>query len=149
MRAYSEAWGEASIAAGTDEAAALRKILDDAWTQDLRYMTNQDLDGHPGVDQWNNGTDVAAELSRMLNVRRAGLERFGESAIKVNRPMAAIEDVFVPLYLHHRYAVESAVSVLGGQDYIYAMRGDGRTPTRWTPAASCRRQASARPAGRR
>ena len=48
--------------------------------------------------------------------------------------MALIEDTFVPLYLHHRYAVDSAVSVLGGQDYIYAMRGDGRTPVRWVPA---------------
>ena len=132
-------YGYSHFAPGTDESSALRKILDDSWTQDLRYMTNQDLDGHPNVDQWNNGTDVAAELSRMLNVRRAGLERFGESAIKANRPMAAIEDVFVPLYLHHRYAVDSAVSVLGGQDYIYAMRGDGRTPTRWMPAAAQRK----------
>ena len=132
-------YGYSHFAPGTDESSALRKILDDSWTQDLRYMTNQDLDGHPNVDQWNNGTDVAAELSRMLDVRRAGLERFGESAIKANRPMAAIEDVFVPLYLHHRYAVESAVSVLGGQDYIYAMRGDGRTPTRWMPAAAQRK----------
>ncbi len=48
--------------------------------------------------------------------------------------MALIEDVLVPLYLHHRYAVDSAVTVLGGQDYIYAMRGDGRTPVRWVPA---------------
>ena len=52
--------------------------------------------------------------------------------------MALIEDVFVPLYLHHRYAVDSAVTVLGGQDYIYAFRGDGRTPTRWMPAAAQR-----------
>ena len=96
-------------------------------------MTNQDLDVAPNVDQWNNGTDVAAELTRMLTVRRAGLERFGETAIK-NQPMALIEDTFVPLYLHHRYAVDSAVTVLGGQDYIYAMRGDGRTPSRWVAA---------------
>ena len=75
----------------------------------------------------------------MMNVRRAGLERFGETAIKANQPMAVIEDVFVPLYLHHRYAVDSAVTVLGGQDYIYAMRGDGRTPTRWMPAAAQRK----------
>jgi hypothetical protein len=127
-------YGYSHFAPGTNEPAALRKILDDAWAQDIRYMTNQDLDGHPNVDQWNNGTDVAAELNRMLTVRRAGLERFGETAIKANQPMAAIEDVFVPLYLHHRYAVDSAVSVLAGQDYIYAMRGDGRTPTRWVPA---------------
>ena len=126
-------FGYSHFPSGTNEAAALRKILDDAWTEDLRYMTNQDLDGNGNVDQWNNGTDVAAEIARMLNVRRAGLERFGETAIRANRPMALIEDVFVPLYLHHRYAVDSAVTVLGGQDYVYAMRGDGRTPTRWMP----------------
>ena len=78
----------------------------------------------------------AAELTRMMNVRRAGLERFGETAIQKDRPMAMIEDVLVPLYLHHRYAVESAASALGGQDYIYAFRGDGRTPMRWVPAAA-------------
>jgi hypothetical protein len=128
-------YGYSHFAPGTNEAAALKKILDDAWTEDLRYMTNQDLDGNPNVDQWNNGSDVAAEITRMLQVRRAGLERFGETAIQANRPMALIEDVFVPLYLHHRYAVDSAVTVIGGQDYVYAMRGDGRTPTRWMPAA--------------
>ncbi len=57
-------FGYAQFAPGTDEAAALRKILDDAWAADLRYLTNQDLDVNPNVDQWNNGTDVAAELTR-------------------------------------------------------------------------------------
>jgi len=121
---------------GVNEADALRKILDDAWEQDLRYMTNQDLDLNPNVDQWNNGTDVAGELTRMLGLRRAGLERFGETAIQRNVPMAMIEEALVPLYLHHRYAVDSAVTALGGQEYIYAMRGDGRTPVRWVPAAT-------------
>jgi hypothetical protein len=126
-------YGYTQFAPGTDEAATLRKTLDDAWAQDLRYMTNQDLDVHPNVDQWNNGTDVGGEVTRMLTVRRAGLERFGETAIQKDRPMALIEDVLVPLYLHHRYAVDSAVTAIGGQDYIYAMRGDGRTPVRWAP----------------
>jgi hypothetical protein len=97
-------------------------------------MSNQDLDLNPNVDQWNNGTDVAAELNRLLALRRAALEGFGERAIKIGRPMAQIEEALVPVYLHHRYAVDSAVTAIGGQDYIYAMRGDGRTPTRWVPA---------------
>jgi len=50
--------------------------------------------------------------------------------------MAMIEEALVPLYLHHRYAVEAAASTLGGQNYIYAMRGDGRTPVEWVPAAT-------------
>ena len=43
--------------------------------------------------------------------------------------MATIEEVLVPLYLHHRYQVEAAASAVGGMHYIYAMRGDGREPT--------------------
>ena len=66
----------------------------------------------------------------MMTIRRAGMERFGETAIQKDMPMAMIEEVLVPLYLHHRYAVESAASAIGGQNYIYAMRGDGRKPVR-------------------
>ena len=128
-------YGYQQFPAGADEAAELRKILDEAWDQDLRYMSNQDLDLHPGVDQWNNGTDNAAELMRMLELRRAALEGFGERAIRAGRPMALIEEALVPVYLHHRYAVDALQSTLGGQQYIYAIRGDGRTPTRWAPAA--------------
>jgi hypothetical protein len=126
-------YGYSHFAPGTDEPAALRQILDRAWAEDVRYLTNQDLGGHGRVDQWNNGTDAAAEITRLLAVRRAALARFGEAALQANRPLALLEDALVPLYLHHRYAVDSAVTVVGGQDYVYAMRGDGRTATRWMP----------------
>jgi hypothetical protein len=98
-------------------------------------MTNQDTDANPRVDQWSNGTDPAAELTRMMAVRRAALARFGEQAITRGTPMALMEEALVPLYLHHRYQVEAAASALGGQHYIYALRGDGREPTKWVPAA--------------
>ena len=77
----------------------------------------------------------------MMTIRRAGLERFGETAIQKDWPMAMLEEVLVPLYLHHRYAVEAAASAVGGQNYIYAMRGDGRTPVEWVPAAAQKRRA--------
>jgi hypothetical protein len=123
---------------GTNEAAPLRKILDDAWAEDVRYMTNQDLSLNPNVDQWNNGIDTAEELNRLLTLRRSALSRFGENAIKTGAPMALIEEALVPVYLHHRYAAESAATALGGQEYIYALRGDGREPVRWVPAAKQR-----------
>jgi hypothetical protein len=93
---------------------ALKKIVDDAWKQDLIYMSNQDLDATPRVDQWNNGTDVAAELTRIMAVRRAALTRFDETVIKKDAPMATMEEALVPLYMYHRYAVESAASAIGG-----------------------------------
>jgi hypothetical protein len=120
------AFGYQHFPSGTDEGRALARILDEAWTRDLRYMTNQDTSAHPRVDQWSNGTDPAAELIRMMEVRRASLSRFGEQAIKRGQPLALMEEVLVPLYLHHRYQVEAAASAVGGLHYIYAIRGDGR-----------------------
>ncbi|MCI0437464.1 MAG: zinc-dependent metalloprotease, partial [Gemmatimonadetes bacterium] len=131
-------WGYQDYPDGTDEQAQLRRILDDAWDRDVRYMSNQDTDVHPGVDQWSNGTDAAAELDRMMEVRRVALTRFGERAIRLDMPMATIEEVLVPLYLHHRYQVEAAASVLGGQVYNYSLRGDGRQPFRRASAAEQR-----------
>jgi hypothetical protein len=117
------------------EAADLERVLDEAWDKDIRYMTNQDSSLHPRVDAWNNGLDAAGELNRIMSIRRAGMERFGETAIQTGMPMALMEEVLVPLYLHHRYATESAASTIAGQNYIYAMRGDGRQPVEWATAA--------------
>ena len=121
------------------EQAALKKILDDAWTQDLRYLTNQDLGAHPKVDQWSNGVDQADELNRIMKVRRAALDRLGEHTIRNGAPMATIEEPLVPIFMYHRYSVESAAHMVAGLDFIYAMRGDGRTPVKWEPAAEQRK----------
>jgi hypothetical protein len=132
------AYGYSQFARAADEPAALRKILDDAWTKDLRYLTNQDTDVNPKVDQWSNGTNQATELRRIMDVRRAALAKFGEAAIQKDWPMAMLEEALVPVYLHHRYSTEAAASTLGGQQYIYALRGDGRPPTQWATAADQR-----------
>ena len=93
-------WGYQDFPDGANEPQALQRILDQAWAKDIKYMTNQDLGAHARVNQWSNGTDAGAELTRMLAVRRAALSRFGENAIKRGMPMAQIEEVLVPLYLH-------------------------------------------------
>jgi len=122
-----------------DEQAALTRILDDAWAKDLRYMTNQDLEANPKVDQWSNGVNQADELNRIMRIRRAALNRLGEHTIRSGAPMATIEEPLVPIFMYHRYSVESAASMVGGLDYIYAMRGDGRTPYKWESAANQRK----------
>jgi hypothetical protein len=122
-----------------DEAAALTKILDDAWAEDLRYLTNQDTDSHPRVDQWSNGVNQADELNRLMKIRRAALNRIGEHTIRNGAPMATIEEPLVPIFMYHRYAVESTASMLGGLDYIYGMRGDGRAPVKPESAANQRK----------
>ena len=122
-----------------DEAAELDRILDEAWEQDVRYFTGQDVSAHARVDQWSNGTDAGAELDRMLDVRRAAMDRFGERVIRKGTPMAQLEEVLVPLYMHHRYQVTAAASVLGGLHYTYATRGDGLEPVRPASAGEQKR----------
>ena len=123
-------YGYSDFPSGTDEAAELRRILDEAWDEDIIYFTNQDIGVHARADQWSNGVDAAAELDRMMEVRRHALDRFGEAAIRAGRPIVTVEEALVPLYMHHRYQVDAAASMLGGLEYIYAVRGDGRTPMR-------------------
>lgn len=141
---YDVGMGEWDIAAveygyqdfppGTDEAAALRDILDEAWDDDVRYMSNQDVSTTPQADQWANGNDVGADLERVMDVRAHALDRFGVQAIRNGRPMATIEEVLVPLYLRHRYQTESTATAVGGVAYTYATRGDGLAPVWRVPA---------------
>ena len=125
---------------GRDEAAALETILDAAWDRDLRYLTGQDTTAHPRVHIWANGTDPAAELTRMMYVRRTALDRFDRTAIQLGRPLATLEEALVPLYLHHRFQIDATASALGGVDYIYALRGDNRVPV--TPVAAEQQRAA-------
>ncbi len=115
---------------GNDEAA-LTTILDNAWTADYRYFTNQDIAIHPKADQWTNGANQTDELTRLMKVRRAALDRIGTNTIRNGVPTVTIEEPLVPIYMYHRYAVESTASSIGGQDFVYAVRGDNRTPVEW------------------
>ena len=128
-------YGYSDFPAGTNEEAALQAILEEGHKQDLFYLSNQDTDAHGRVDQWSNGVNAAKELTRMMEVRKVALARFGEAAIRKGEPFATIEEVLVPLYLHHRYQLDATASMIGGLYYGYGMRGDGREPVKFVPAA--------------
>ena len=123
---------------GTDEAAALEAIVQDGLRRGIRFLTDQDArpagGAHPLAALWDNGPDPVAMLGHEMQVRRAGLRAFGERSIGEREPLAALEEVFVPLYLHHRYQVEAAAKSIAGVDYSFALRGDGQTPLVPVPA---------------
>jgi hypothetical protein len=131
-------YGYREFPAGADEPAALNKILVDARSQGLSFLTDEDARpagaAHPDVSLWDNGSNSAAELQRMMAIRKAALSRFGENAIRRGLPMATIEEALVPLFLYHRYQVDAAAKTLGGVRYTIALRGDGQTPTQQVPA---------------
>lgn len=138
-------WDKVAIAygygstGGGDERTALDQVLAKAHERGITFLSDQDArpsgSAHPNAHLWDNGADAAAELERVLQVRRSALNRFGEAAIRRNMPLATLEEVLVPLYLHHRYQLEAAVKVVGGQYYTYALRGDGQEPLRPASAA--------------
>ncbi len=126
-------YGYQDFPKGTDEAKALREILDETYSKlNLAYLTDQDgrpaASAHPYTHLWDNGKDPLTELRRIMNNRRIALSRFSEKNIPLHAPMATLENVLVPLYLSHRYQVEAAAKVIGGVNYSYAVRGDGKTP---------------------
>ena len=138
---WDKAWiryGYTDFAPGTDEDAALREILMEAASEGLTFISDQDArpagSAHPNTHLWDNGANAAAELNRMMEVRRVALDQFGEASIKDGMPMATMEEALVPLYLHHRYQAEATSKVVAGLYYTYAMRGDGQEPLRFVPA---------------
>jgi len=132
-------YGYREFPASSDEPAALTGILRKAQSQGIGFLTDEDARpagaAHPDVSLWDNGRDNAAELRRMMAVRKAALARFGENAIRRGLPLASIEEALVPLYLYHRYQIDATAKTLGGQRYVYALRGDGQTPVQAVPAA--------------
>ena len=112
-----------------DERKSLDSVLVAARARGLTFLTDQDArpvgSASPDTHLWDNGADAVTELKRMMSVRAKALSKFGETVLKRGAPMATMEDVLVPVYLHHRYQLEAAIKSVGGVTYAYTMRGDG------------------------
>lgn len=132
-------WGYQDFPDGTDEDAALEKIIQDALKQGLTFLTDQDArptgGAHPFAHLWDNGADAADELNRVMQVRLLALKNFGEKNIRANTPMAMLEEALVPIYFFHRYQAEATSKVIGGLNYRFALRGDGQPVTDWVTSA--------------
>jgi hypothetical protein len=83
---------------------------------------------HPNAHLWDNGNDPVNELKNVMKVRSKALSQFGQNNIRKGTPMAMLEDVFVPIYLFHRYQIE-ALKVVGGLLFL-CRKGDGQMITR-------------------
>jgi hypothetical protein len=143
----SISWGYRDFASGTDEHAALDKILIEAFGRGLRYLTDQDArpagSSSSVAHLWDSGSNAVDELNRIMQVRAAALRRFGENNVREGVPLATLEDALVPIYMFHRYQVEAASKLVGGMDYTFALRDDGQVPTQIVAPAEQRRALAA------
>ncbi len=125
-------WLYREFPAGADEVAALSAItqqgIDDGWIYMGHTNNNFIGAGHPYASVWDNGSNLVDHLEHEIRVREIGLARFGTDAIPAGEPYSTLEFILLPLYMHHRFQLRSAVQSLGGADYRYATRGDGQVP---------------------
>ncbi len=122
------------------ERAGLAALINEGMQKGIRFLSDRDVGAGvvPEVTQWLNGTDAVAELRRVSAVRNVLLAKFSQAAIRPGEPMFMLNERLVPVYLHHRYALDAAVKTVGGMEYTYALRGDAQTPTQIIPVAEQR-----------
>lgn len=110
-----------------DLRARLERILSDAEAAGQRFLSDADARpadaAHPFANLWDNGANAVTELQQVLEVRRIALERFGAARLHAGQSRSRLQEVFVPLYLYHRYQLEAAGRLIGGVLYDHAVEG--------------------------
>lgn len=131
-----------------DEQSELDKLVAQGEKDGMLYISDGDSRGvetaHPLASTWDNGTDMVATLKHEMEVRRIGLNDFGLKSIPVGTPLSELERRLVPLYLHHRYQLVSALKSVGGLYFSYAVKTrDGVGPKRYREIVAPERQREA------
>lgn len=124
---YVVAYGYGDVSK-KQETQYLSELVNSAQQQGLAYISDPDARPQSGAHAtghlWDNGKDAAAELTRVLKVRKLALANFGLNSIPVGTPMSELEQVLVPIYNFHRFQVEATAKLIAGVDYGYQLRSE-------------------------
>ena len=131
------AWDKVSVAYSysefnsENEKDLLNNILDNAYDNGLRFITDYDAransGAHVNAHLWDNDGNVSDGLDKIMLIRDKAINNFSKYNIRSFETYSKLEDVFVPLYFLHRYQTEAASKLIGGLDYNYATRDDNQT----------------------
>jgi len=113
------------------EKAAQAKLVAAADAAGLLYVSDADSrsvgSGHAKGALWDTGEDALESLKNTLAVRRKALDNFGARNLRGGEAYKALQTKIVPLYLYHRYQLQAAAKYLGGYEFSYRTKGDGRS----------------------
>ena len=116
-------WDVLSVEYAYSNNSDLEKIASKANSKDLRYISDNYArpknSAHPYAHLWDNGKDPVMELEKILKIREIAISQFNTYNLQNNRPISELEDVFVPIYLLHRYQIEAVSKIIGGVEYYY------------------------------
>ena len=126
-------YGYSDFSDDANEEEELEKIIKENQELGLFHISDSDArprgGAHPIAHLWDNGTDPADELNRMMAVRSKIISGFSTANIPAGAPMSSLEEVFVPMYLFHRYQIEGAAKLIGGLNYSFALKDDQQVVT--------------------
>ena len=110
-----------------DESKELNLLLENSLKEGHLFISDSDArpigGAHPKAHLWDNGSSATDELNVLMQIRSKALNQLSLNHIKEGAPYSDLEDLFVPMYLLHRYQVEAVVKTIGGVDYNYAVKG--------------------------
>ena len=135
-------WGYGIFPPAT-ERDSLASIVREGLSRGLLFLSDADARPEYGSDPrtslWDDAATADEFLAHEMSVRRAAMQNFGLRNIRVGEPVALLQERFVPVYLMHRFAINSLSKTIGGMEYSNAIRGDGLVATRPIDAAKQRR----------
>ena len=139
-------WGYGIFPPGTEQDS-LRAIVADGLRRGLLFLSDADarpeFASDPRTNLWDDAASPLEFLHHEMGVRRVAMARFNEHNIRVGEPIALLQERFVPVYLMHRFAINSVSKTIGGMEYSNAVRGDGAQETHPIDGATQRRALSA------
>jgi hypothetical protein len=139
-------WGYGIFPPGT-EADSLAAIVADGLKRKLLFLSDADarpdFASDPRTNLWDDASTPMEFLRHQSDVRRVALARFSERNIRTGEPIALLQERFVPVYLMHRFAINSVSKTIGGMEYSNAIRGDQQQATHVIDGATQRRALSA------
>ena len=110
-----------------DKSKELNLLLENSLKEGHLFISDSDArpigGAHPKAHLWDNGSSATDELNVLMQIRSKALNQLSLNHIKEGAPYSDLEDLFVPMYLLHRYQVEAVVKMIGGIDYNYAVKG--------------------------
>ena len=121
-------WGYSEFPEGEEEEG-LESIIQDMVDRDIEYITHPyhgSSGSHPRASTWMLGEDVLEEFRESLEIRSVLLENFDESVIDEGEPLWLMNERLNPAYMFHRYILSATIKHLGGYEFQYSMKGDGR-----------------------
>ena len=119
-------YGYTEFPRGANVRRELAQIIREGVTAGMLFVSDEHSRDagapHPLGSVWDNGSDPIAMLRHEMEVRKIALQSFGIGNLRPGAPLSELEPILLPLYLHHRYQLESAVKSLGGVMFTYAVR---------------------------